>query len=79
MSPTHLDKDSHILQVFSMPLVEGFQQLQTIAGGTYVHLNNIESVLDIKVLQRLFSQQHWGKQLPDQTEFLFEDQKTFSV
>jgi len=34
----HLDEDPHVLQVFSMPLVKGLQQLQTVTGGVYIYL-----------------------------------------
>lgn len=40
---SHLDEDLHVFQVFSVPLVEGLQQLQTVAGWAHVHLNNKES------------------------------------
>lgn len=38
--PAHLDEDPHVLQVSSVPLVEGLQELQTVAGGAHVHLNS---------------------------------------
>lgn len=64
--PAHLNEDPHVLHVFSMPLVKGFQELQAVAGGAHIHLNNIKSVWDINVLQRILSarqitaRSNWG-------------------
>lgn len=57
----HLDEDPHVFQVFSLPLVEGLQKLQAVAGWAHVHLNKIKSELDYS--ENILFFQMWERQL----------------
>lgn len=45
--PAYFDEDPHAFKVFTMPLIKGLQELQTVAGGAHINLDNTKQIFSV--------------------------------